>query len=309
MSRTFIAINDPVHNLVRGITRGTPLCPFRTPEGEPRVEHRFQPQELPDAYYTQAAFHALQGLPLAQARQTGCRLNAAAKAAVPELVGYFDVVRLDLRCCRDLRLKLRSEGAGLLAAELLTCGTGVLRARNDDPTERLYRHLWSQYGRIESRHERVYARIRALHQNSSPLPEVVGKEAFDSTNVIYGDVLGELEQLWERRADTAFLGQIVECLQTLRGTGTIGSFCHPPLAVDAVLKMHFRAQAIWKVPPKSARALLRRVEYILERTHVDSCPQTVYRWQEPQPQSQSATRGWQADSSGYDGWLGASSTN
>ena len=57
-----------------------------------------------------------------------------------------------------------------------------------------------------SRHETVYARIGALHWNSLPLIHGKQKESFDSTNVIYGDAYGELEQLWERRADTAFLG-------------------------------------------------------------------------------------------------------
>ncbi len=117
-------------------------------------------------------------------------------------------MKLDRRCARDLRLKLKRHGPGLLAGELLCFGAGMLRARNDDPVERIHHYLWSQYGRLHTRHEIVYARIGALHWNSLPLIYAKQKESFDSTNLIYGDAFGELEQLWERRADTAFLEQV-----------------------------------------------------------------------------------------------------
>jgi hypothetical protein len=308
MSKTYVAINDPVHNLLRDITRLTPLVPYQGEDGSVGLEYSFRPERLPDAYYSLAALHALQGLSLQAVRASRCRIQPAARAALPELVAFFDVVRLDLRCCRDLRLKPRPEGPGLLAAELLAFGTGTLRAVNNDPGERIHRQLLSQYGRVHSRHEVVYAHIGALHRRSEPAPEEVGKECYDSSNLIYGDALGEVEQLWERRADTAFLDQVAASLRRLRHQGGIACFCHPPLAVEAVVKMHFRAQAVWKSPPASGRALLRRIEYILQHTTLDSATETVYRWR-----TEGAAAASELDSdreaedhfdrSGYDGWL------
>ena len=314
MTKTFVAINDPVHSLIRQITRHTPLGPGPANDECLPLQYVFQEQDLPEAYYSLAAFHGLGGLSHKSLGRVNWRVRSNDKASLPDRVNYFDAVKLDRRCARDLRLKLKGHGPGLLSGELLSFGTGTLRASNDDPVERIHHYLWARYGRFYTRHEVVHARIRALHWSSLPLLYQRQKESFDSTNVIYGDVFGELEQLWERRADTVFLDQVAQALQRMRRQAEIAAFLHPPINLAEVMKLHLRCQRLWKSPPASARVLLRRIEYILSHTTLENSPLMAYRVQEPahEPESRSpvgGTRSWSADRSGYDGWLAGGGNN
>jgi hypothetical protein len=74
------------------------------------------------------------------------------------------------------------------------------------------------------------------------------------------------------------------------------------------MALHYRSQAVWKRPPTSARALLRRLEFILGNTIVDDAARTRFRWRQAAipPVAERAGEpgsGWKADPSGYDGWL------
>jgi hypothetical protein len=225
-------------------------------------------------------------MPLDQVFQARWSFSTAERLGVAQRAGYFDSTRLDRRCLRDLRLRLVHPESSMLSAELLAFGTGTLRARNDDPEEPIQRELWSRHGRFKPEHEVIYASIRVLHRRTARGTDLVGKECYDSTNVIYGDVLGELEQLWDRRADTDFLQQIADSLQGVRQSGRIACHQNPPLNVAAAIQLHLQRGGIWKRPPVTARALLRRIEFILGSTLVDSWPAHSFRYRQVAPESE-----------------------
>ena len=311
MTRRFVAINDPLHQLLRRLTAHTPLQPIHAADASCACEYQVLPEAVPEAYYALVARQLQTVLdprcsappPSAPSLSEGYSSSALLKRA-----GFFDAVRLDRRCARDLRLKLRLTGPGMLAAELLVFGTGMLRATNDNLPENIQREIWHHHGRLETRHEIVFARIRALQGDASPRLRGMRKETYESTNVILGDALGEIEQLWERRADTAFLGEVALSLRRLPRHAEIAAFLHPPLNLGAVMKAHLRAQSLWRTPPANARILLRRLEFILDHTIVDGTATTRFGAPCPAPGIQagylsSRLRDWKTDPGGYDGWL------
>jgi hypothetical protein len=295
MAETFVAINDWCHKLLRGITRRTVLAPCSLDDGSLAVYYRVEPEFLPDAYYSLGGCHTLGGLPLDQVSTGRWRVTDGSKLAVLEAAGGFDLTRLDRRCWGDLRLKPPGSLWPMLSGELLAYGTGMLRG-------------CGPCGRLDSDLDVVSVRIGALQRYPWFPPGAVQKCFFESTNLIYGDAFGELEQLWQRRADLGFLDQIARSLRMFHDWRQLPYATHPPLNAAAVMNLHLRSQALWKGPPRSGRALLRRLEFILDHTILDSSVVTVAppRPQQNTNQNTSGSSGaldeWR-DSSGYDGWL------
>lgn len=305
MLGTFVAIGDPLHRMLRELTRRTPLVPRRHATGQTTLEYRATRQPRPEVQPQPATNHPLAAASRRAAELARWRVSVIGKSEILGRLGHFDIVKVDRRCCRDLRLKNDSAAPGMVAAGLLAFGAGTLRARNDNPQEPLHSYLRERYGRLQSRHEVVFGRLRTLHCRSDSELRIVEKESFDSTNLIYGDAYGEIEQLWERRADIAFLDLVAGSLQGIRLRGHLAGFVYPPLHLSALLELHLRAQPLWKSPPATGRALLRRVEYILDHTVVDSLPQTlIARPRRPIQLPPMPAKEWESDPSGYEGWMG-----
>ena len=306
MTKAFTAINDPVHNLIRNLTRRIALVPRLSREGHVRFEYQVDGLEFPVTYWGLALDHAVKGIPSSLAMSRISPPPAPVRIELLRREGCLDVLKLDRRCVRDVRLKPRTTGPGMVSSEILIYGTGILRARNDNPAEGLQRMLWLRYGRLQPAGETVYASIRCLTRGGGP-GGVNGKELFDSTNVIYGDALGEIQQLWDRRADTEFLEKVARSLQTVTIANAMPAAFLPPRHLDVAMRYHLRAQAIWRKPPSSARSLMRRVETILDHTAVEPCPKVLFRGQpasrETGNRPENGAPEWRGDVQGYDGWL------
>jgi hypothetical protein len=279
------------------------LQPAALPDGGEGLAYQVRPECLPETYYSLAAFHCLQGFPVGETRLGRWRVRDGCKAAVAEAAGYFDATRLDRRCAGDLRLKNDELAPGMTAAELLVFGTGMLRAAcySSENAADLKEH-----GRITTPLEVVFTRIGALRSGVSGSGSFTEKELYYSTNLIYGDALGELEQLWDRRADVEFLDRVARHLSAIAAWTRYPAPAQAPLNFELVMKLHLRSQAVWRKPPASGRALLRRIEFLLEHTLIDDTPRTQYRVPTRAASGEPPTgpRGhWQRDESGYDGWL------
>ncbi len=264
MQKTFVAVNDWCHTLLRELTRRTPLVPTRLDNGSGRVLYQIHPELLPENYFSLVACHTLDGLPLEQLRLGCWRVRESSKPAVLKAAGGFDATRLDRRCWGDLRLKPPGGRAALLSGELLVFGTGMLRGES----------LAGRHGALSVSSRELFTRIWALRREGSPGLSKLHKRVYESTNLIYGDALGELEQLWSRRADTDFLEKVVEVLADASVWGELPAALHAPLNAAAVVRLHRRAQGLWNTPPRSARALLRRLEFILGNTTLKIPAQT-----------------------------------
>lgn len=301
MTRSYVAIDEPVHRLLRNLTQRTPLNAGMDAEAGWHARYEPKPEQVPDTYYCLALLHGMGGMDSRRALGAQASFSAKHRVQILEQAGYFDATRLDRRCGRDIRLKPARTGPTMVSAELLCFGTGTLRALNDDPRDRLHQAVMEQHGRLSTGRQEVYATIRALHGWANRPDMPTGRDSFESTNVIYGDVLGEVEQLWERRAELLFLDSVAHALCQFFHHPVICAGMQPPLNLAGVVALHLRHQRVWRTPPRTGRALLRRIEFVLGNVTVDSWPKTDLRPAQPGTSSGGSAFG----SSGYDGWLTA----
>ena len=88
MTKTFVAINDPVHSMIRNVTRHIPLQPSLSPDQRLPLQYTFREQDLPEAYYSLAVFHSLSGLSIKSLQRVEWRVRAIDKVGVPARVNY-----------------------------------------------------------------------------------------------------------------------------------------------------------------------------------------------------------------------------
>jgi len=121
-----------------------------------------------------------------------------------------------------------------------------------------------------------------------------GKEepvSWESTNILNGDVLGELEQVIQRRKEIEFIQDYLDQVKHLttdripyeyhRKRGFYdnvdlapGELVHRGCHETGMLRhqWHRDQQSVWDSPPETVRELLERVDWLLNQTVVDDNP-------------------------------------
>lgn len=121
-------------------------------------------------------------------------------------------------------------------------------------------------------------------------PWMVERTIYESTNYIYGDSYGELEQIFNKRNNKQFLDTYISNLK--RATKLKSHVCYSlsylngleiisPEGMDLVPEIlsvpwwnnHINSgNALWNKPPENRVELIERVDYLLKNTYIDDNP-------------------------------------
>ena len=199
-----------------------------------------------------------------------------------------------------LRLSKKFEGYNntALAYELLTWGVGTLRPVKTFEDSGLVRALacldadnTRPHPKISSASMQVSGYIMYHDdqiEENNPC-HMVRRELYESTNLIFADVYGELEQLVRRRNEHSFLEKYLRDLRSAMrfrrqdhtrdnysslsyAPSVLHSVCEP---IARVLLEHIKFGQ-WDSSPKDIAELLDRVTFILDNTFIDPAPFEEY---------------------------------
>lgn len=191
----------------------------------------------------------------------------------------------------QMGLRLATKGmcdsSGPTALEPLTFGVGAFRKTFCKQT--LFQSVVGEapHKKTDSDLLRINARyIVPTERSEADQRRVIDRITWESTNLIYGDSLGEIEQLLRRREDKEFLQAY---LQTIQETGRRidrknpapnnhmpysgrVSYVGMPYLSGRVLPAwvdHVENQGIWDKPPQSTEELVERAQFIWDNTFHD----------------------------------------
>ena len=181
---------------------------------------------------------------------------------------YFDANRVDELCRDSMRNRISRRCTSLFSVDPINSGVGIVRparARSGG----FYAALGEPLGKLTARDMKVYGHIIARTHIDPEDTNKYHAEEWESTNMLYGDMYGEVQQLHDRRTDQDFLEQVVHGLNAGKGfleeIGTLEEF-------KQVYRNHLTCQSLWELPPQSPDELLERVDYILGHTTFDEKP-------------------------------------
>lgn len=183
--------------------------------------------------------------------------------------------------------RLGSDSDGPLALEPICFGTGIFRElfSQQTPFQAIMGEVpkpkyWSEY-------LQVFGSIVAVVTRNEDIERIV----YESTNIIYGDSYGELEQIIRRRDDKTFLDLYLKVLD-YQGERIIPGGTDPSVwynqgrdffetyrghphgdTLSKAWTQHIDQNRIWDGPPHTIEELLERVEFLLANTIIDPSPE------------------------------------
>jgi len=287
---TFVCADNEIHCVLRKISRVTKLKLTFDVFYNPQVVHELSEtlEEIPDFYFRY----------LGMSKYILAKLSTAEKRKVVVKYNLSDATKIDLACFSTTRPCSGGQDGDLNATELLCFGVGALRPVYDK-TDHSWRCAGIRWGKLGSKHLRTI-RVGEAKTHVDPLTDEFGFEPWESTNLIYGDSYGELEQLWQRRSEAALLESLVAAFARINAANA-PMFYGPP---KSITRKHL-ALGLWSQPPRNRQELIVRVQTILQNTKIDGKASAILveRPKRPErPKQQEDSESWR-DDSGHDGWL------
>jgi hypothetical protein len=283
----FVIINDKPHQILKNLTYSTPLV--RTPEGTlHKVEYdvRNIGEKIPDLYFFitwKENLEKLLGVPTeieeeyARERKDEFEklldMTPEQKQDFAKKRDYLDITRIDPRCFGTKRVRFPREGPSILSYELLNFGVGALRRKWDNQLDPLHKVLRINGQIVPAKME---AREIPSHYYSSFFMRTLD-ETWQSTNLIYGDVFGELRQIYDRRDDIGFVNDLLKTYNLVKMNSLPTIHCNEENQLPKIVGFnHYSSGNKWSRPPRSGKELIKRIDFILSHSYIDTNPRTVY---------------------------------
>ena len=270
MAEKFVVIWNELHRHMAALSRGTPLIPiFEGSITKPRSNDAKVEDVIHDTTnlgrIVPQRYYELLDIPEFWANGD--------KARTPDTLyhqDYFNANRIDELCRDGMRNRTDLRYTSMFAVDPINHGVGILR-RVRAWSGGFYAVLGEPLGKLTARDMKVYGYIIARTHIDPEDTNKYHAEDWESTNMLYGDMYGEVQQLHDRRTEKMFLEQVVQGLNS--GKGTFESIGYMEEFKQAY-RNHLACQSVWKLPPESADELLERVDYILEHSLFDEQPKT-----------------------------------
>lgn len=270
MAEEFVVVWNELHRHMAALSRGTPLIPvFEGSVTEPRSRDDKVEDVIHDINNLDRIvpwrYYELLDIPVFWTKGVIARTSRTL-----EVQKYFDANEVDKLCRHSIRNRISFRFTSMFVVDPINYGVGILRPVMALSVG-LYATLGKPLGKLTAREMKVYAHIIARTHTD---PEDMNKrctEEWESTNMLYGDMYGEVQQLDDRRTDRTFLEQVVQGLNASKGIweriGMLEEF-------KKLYRNHLDLQSLWELPPQSPDELLERVDYILGHTTFDEQPKT-----------------------------------
>lgn len=259
----FIVVYDEAHRVMAGVTEELPLLPRRVGRHNLVLYDLDKAMNtIPDLYLFISKGHQSEDV---------LGLTPEEKWLWAKDRRYPDITKVDMRCWDTHRLQPSTNPNSLLSAEVILYGVGVLR-RYRDMGLGIYDRFRKVFGVIE-----CPGMISREFGSCYPFGHFGWlPETWESTNLIYGDIYGELLQLHARRYDFVLLGGLVQTLRQFHdrllhrhrnGNGNLHE--------SDLMRGHYFRDCQWCYAPQNLHELVARVDFILENCSIDRNPQTV----------------------------------